>query len=64
MILLQIIDPSGQEVLSPCIMSQEYEYELQPELNRMENFIETVFVEFIVPSNKNILIGTFYRPLN
>ena len=45
-------------------LSQEYEYKLQPDLNRMENFIETVFVEVIVPNNKNILIGTICRPPN
>ena len=45
-------------------VSQNYEYELRPELNYMSDFIETLFAEIIIPGDKNILVGIIYRPPN
>ena len=45
-------------------ISQRYEYKLRPELNYMNDFIETLFVEIIIPNDKNILVGITYRPPN
>ena len=43
-------------------ISRQFEYEVRNELTFMNSNIETIFVEIIIPGNKNIIIGTFYRP--
>ena len=41
---------------------RQHDYVIRSELNYMNPDIETIFVEIIVPNNKNIIVGTIYRP--
>ena len=40
------------------------EYTVCDDLNVMNNYIESLFIEISIPQNKNIIIGIIYRPPN
>ena len=41
---------------------KKYEYKIHDKLNTMNDTVESLFIEIIVPDSKNILIGVLYRP--
>ena len=41
-----------------------YNYIVRDEISFSNDFIESLFIEIIVPNSKNILIGVMYRPPN
>ena len=45
-------------------ISSNYDYEILENLNTMNDSVESLFVEVKIPGNKNILVGTIYRPPN
>ena len=45
-------------------ISEQFDYRLRPDLNFMNASIETLFVEIIMPNDKNIIVGIIYRPPN
>ena len=45
-------------------LSKKYDHLIHEKLNCMNNVVESLFTELIIPNNKNILIGVIYRPPN
>ena len=42
----------------------KYNYIVRDEISLSNDFIESLFIEIIIPNSKNILIGVIYRPPN
>ena len=45
-------------------ISKKYDHLIHERLNCMNNVVESLFTELIIPNSKNILIGVIYRPPN
>ena len=45
-------------------LSKKYDHLIHERLNCMNNVVESLFTELIIPNSKNILIGVIYRPPN
>ena len=43
-------------------VSQSFEFIIRDDLNSMNNNVESLFIEIIIPGNKNIIVGIIYRP--
>ena len=43
-------------------VSSQMEYLVRHELNTMNNLLESIFVEVVIPGKRNVIIGVVYRP--
>lgn len=45
-------------------LSKDYNYNICNDITFMNNALESLFIEIIVPNHKNIIVGVVYRPPN